>query len=540
MLRAKEEMEQARKEEADAAAALAKAQEEEAETAALAKAQQAREKEGEEESSKKAKELARREANGSQALSIDKQKAAAAASTASDLAAVAAAAAAVAVAAVALLASHDAERCWSETMVDALSAFRLPNTDGKATAEQASQVNDILAAADGDQDGTLTTQQFVSAAEQLGIQLPSTISDSLLELFADEESAAGNLLDGVRLRCSKLKACLCGEGDWHTAGNLLLFVGSQSSSALLSQSGEWREVACTLAVDGIRCDEEGEELTFVRFGPGEVPLEPLPDSARKSKHSRLFPFKLVDHEGRPVLLAAATGAEMWRWCIAIRRRFRGPLEEGGAEGWRLKEAFCVATNMHSPISDTDVKEAVEAMVQGAGVDTESMEDYSFLDRAGAHYASELMTRKYTALGLASLGGQQKFVELLLSRGADPNYVRPNGMTALFWLCEGPFTPARTELANTLIGRGASVEATARTHVTPDSDPEWHCIAFLFRFSYDDGTRINPADKELARVLVSKGAGRQSNAKVRVERAVQQVVRITRTTCCTAEHIYQLC
>ena len=208
---------------------------------------------------------------------------------------------------------------------------------------------------------------------------------------------------------------MCGEDGWCTTGELRVYIDSNAhnESASLAQSGEWHRVECTLGVDGITCRDSSGQTQQIRFGPGDVPLAPLPDSARKSKHSKLFPLQVADREGRLVLLAAETGAEMWRWCIAIRRRFRGPLEEGGLEARRLKQALCVATNMHGTMTAADVAAVVPLLVQGAEIDIESMDDYAFLDSAGANYGSKLMERKYTALTHACAGGHQETSVLAL-------------------------------------------------------------------------------------------------------------------------------
>jgi hypothetical protein len=93
------------------------------------------------------------------------------------------------------------------------------------------------------------------------------------------------------------------------------------------------------------------------------------------------------------------------------------------------------------------------------------------------------------------------------------------MTALLSLCEGEFTPSRTELADAFLRNGAQATHTVkrillrRFACVDESDPDWHCLDFLLRLNRVAGQPISTADKELAQILLAKGAGKQHNATV---------------------------
>ena len=51
--------------------------------------------------------------------------------------------------------------------------------------------------------------------QELGLQLPKPMADSVLLRFAPDDDGNENEGEVARLECTKLRMCLCGEGGWH-------------------------------------------------------------------------------------------------------------------------------------------------------------------------------------------------------------------------------------------------------------------------------------------------------------------------------------
>ena len=111
--------------------------------------------------------------------------------------------------------------------------------------------------------------------------------------------------------------------------------------------------------------------------------------------------------------------------------------------------------------------------------------------------------KAAALGMACAAAAVKLVEQLLAWGVDASFARPNGMTALLSVCQPAFTPGRLGIAQSLLDAGADATCTS----------EGHTLTFLLKENCTGA--VAPADKELAHLLLDKGAGAEYNAKVRL-------------------------
>jgi centrosomal protein CEP164 len=391
------------------------------------------------------------------------------------------------------------------------------------------EMESALARADANSDGLLLESEFeafIKSELSEWVDMPSPVPDLVMKTFAPpiRALAPGERKEkdgGPTIECTKLLNYICGV--WNISEPLFV--------ALEGQEGQWREHQCELSAEGIRFrrlrkgqidpDVKPEVHKFASF---DVNLEVLPDEGRRSRHSKLFPF-FVDIQtsdeasssfagshgrghGKRLLLAARTGEQMWRWCMAIRRRFVGPVDD--EEAMRLREQLCVATWTHSTDEQALTSEIQELLLKGARIDIENIEDFSALEMAdrmaGKDNAIKAEEMHFSLLDRVCLSHATKAAELTLSRGADPNYVGGGtGLTALLSTCAAKYNPNRSDLADILLKRGASAKAV---YSQAAYGAEWSTLGFLLGQNAEGA--VVEADKNLARTLIAGGAGEEAN------------------------------
>jgi hypothetical protein len=405
------------------------------------------------------------------------------------------AALAASVASTSAVAVSEAVQSQGNMRVDqALAALAKPVVAGTAAGSDAMKAlaGAVLAEVDSDDDGAISEAELGAVAERLQLELQWPVPDAVLQLLASDGSTAAPPL----LSCQKLLRAILPAAECLKQGKLLVFD---------AQSKRWEPHSCSLTADGLGWhphDKAGSCSRGLRFGTLDVPIEVLPDDARTSKQSKLFPVAVTFGNGRRMLLAAATGAEMWAWGIAIRRRYQGAAasEEERAQ---LRAALC-AKMIPSGEQPSHVEEHAqfreragdmhELLLLGAPMDIESTG----------------RTAGFTALHLACYCGAPKTMELLLAQGADVEQMFVTGPSLSFsplsLLCWAPFTPGRVEMAGILLRAGANAGIIG----------VGSCIRALFKTDTSAGGMPIQADKQLAQLLLNHGAGNHAgDLKVRV-------------------------
>ena len=252
--------------------------------------------------------------------------------------------------------------------------------------------------------------------------------------------------------------------------------------------------------------------------PGE--LELLPDDARASRHSALFPFALTVESDRRRLFAAKSGADMWGWAMAIFHRGR-PVPDGAKER-ATKEALVISSDTKGYLEDphTIDQRLQNLLLWGAdplGVVIPAGKDYT----NGLIYIAGMHANISTNFGFSLIQRPLDILIAIADQGLLRDFRGPTAATVLLADGYSPDTsiiPKRCDFLRVLLERMPAEQFD----FVREGDPYrvgCNFLQLIFNKQGRKEVRVRsalPAQKELALKLVAVGSGKTANRRAAEE------------------------
>jgi GTPase SAR1 family protein len=259
----------------------------------------------------------------------------------------------------------------------------------------------------------------------------------------------------------------------------------------------------------------------------QAQLELLPDHARRSRHSAMFPFVARHPDGPELLLACRDGPTMWQWCFTLRwRGGHKALIQATTEAvaMRSKLPGCSVVSRNPSLMWTEPAHLQEELLDLLILYTPYVVQENAYDRRITlrktkepaswlpHFKSTYHTKQDLAnlLGClvgACIHGGERNMELLLSLDILDLTLYDSGNSPQSMCCEGDYSPVRAYILETLLRGGSPVGAALRAGFQRASFLYFLCKPHrLTGTSSVLGQPVHPDDKEICKMLISKGVG----------------------------------